>query len=128
MYRSLIALEALLEPHEVGDMVQSLLADAQQGGGGLPRWEVANDNSAGMVGDSQDVVIATSYAFGVRNFDRLAALRAMNIGASHPGTKSGKYSVRQKLKNYLKLGYVAALTAGSVFITLEYVTDDFALA
>ncbi len=128
MYRSLIALEALLEPHEVGDMVQSLLADAQQGGGGLPRWEVANDNSAGMVGDSQDVVIATSYAFGVRNFDRLAALRAMNIGASHPGTKSGKYSVRQKLKNYLKLGYVAAPTAGSASITLEYATDDFALA
>ena len=52
MYRSQIDLLALLEPHETSDMVQSLVADAQQGGGGLPRWEVANDNSGGMVGDS----------------------------------------------------------------------------
>ena len=52
----------------------------------------------------------------------------MNIGASHPGTKSGKYSVREKLKNYLKLGYVAARQLVRPLITLEYATDDFALA
>jgi len=60
MYRSLIALLALLDPRATSDMMQSLVADAEQGGGGLPRWQVANDNSGGMVGDSQDAVIATS--------------------------------------------------------------------
>jgi predicted alpha-1,2-mannosidase len=130
MYRSLIDLLALLEPHETSDMVQSLVADAQQGGGGLPRWEVANDNSGGMVGDSMDVVIATSYAFGARNFDTGAALQAMEEGASYVGTHSGRYAVREGLSDYLNLGYVSTQgnPGGSASITLEYAIDDFALA
>ncbi len=130
MYRSQISLLALLEPHEVSDMIQSLLADAQQGGGGLPRWEVVNDNSAGMVGDSQDVVIAMSYAFGARNFDTQAAWQAMEAGASQLGTRSGRYKVREGLSDYLKLGYVSAEKRpyGSAAITLEYAIDDFAIA
>jgi predicted alpha-1,2-mannosidase len=128
MYRSLIALMALLEPRETGDMMQSLVADAQQGGGGLPRWQVANDNSAGMVGDSQDVVIATSYAFGVRNFDIQGAWQAMNAGASDPNTHSGRYVVREGLSDYLHLGYVSAQASSSAAITLEYAIDDFAIA
>ena len=130
MYRSLIRLLALLDPQATSDMVQSLVADAQQGGGGLPRWQVANDNSGGMVGDSQDVVIATSYAFGARNFDTEAAFKAMDAGASHPGTLSSHYEVREGLSDYLKLGYVSTntLSYGSASITLEYATDDFAIA
>lgn len=128
MYRSLIALQALLEPREVGDMLQSLVVDAQQGGGGLPRWEVANDNSGGMVGDSMDAVIATSYTFGVRNFDALGALEAMDKGASQANTRSGRYIVREGLSDYLKLGYVSTRTPGSAAITLEYAIDDFAIA
>lgn len=128
MYRSEIDLLALLEPKETSDMLQSLVADAQQGGGGLPRWEVANDNSAGLVGDSPDVVIAMSYAFGVRNFDTQAAWQAMNAGASLPGTRSGQYPVREGLSDYLQLGYVSAQTPLSASITLEYAIDDFAIA
>src|SRR5579883_2233424 len=128
MYRSLIALLAILEPRETGDMLQSLVADARQGGGGLPRWEVANDNSGGMVGDSIDVVIATAYAFGVRNFDTQAALAAMVEGATLPGTHSGKHVVREALGEYLAHGYVSTGTPGSASITLEYAVDDFAIA
>jgi len=128
MYRSLIALLALLEPRETGDMLQSLVADARQGGGALPRWEVANDNSGGMVGDSMDVLFATSYALGVRNFDTEAALRAMELGASNPAALSGKHHPREGLSDYLKLGYVSTRTAGSASITLEYATDDYAIA
>jgi predicted alpha-1,2-mannosidase len=128
MYRSLIALLALLEPHETGDMMQSLVVDAQQGGGGLPRWQVANDNSAGMVGDSPDVVIATSYAFGIRNFDIQAAWHAMNAGASQPGTHAGRYVVREGLSDYLHQGYVSTQTPFSAAATLEYAIDDFAIA
>lgn len=128
MYRSLIALLSLLEPKETGDMLQSLVMDAQQGGGGLPRWEVANDNSGGMVGDSDDVLFATSYAFGVRGFDSHAALRAMDAGASQPTTYAGKYPTREGLDEYLNNGYVSTHLVGSAAITLEYATDDFALA
>jgi predicted alpha-1,2-mannosidase len=128
MYRSLIALRALLEPRVVGDMLQSLVEDAQQGGGGLPRWEVANDNSGGMVGDSIDVVIATSYALGVRNFDTQGALRAMEQGASVEGTRSGRALTREGMAEYLSKGYVSTTTSGSASITLEYAIDDFAIA
>ncbi len=128
MYRSLIGLLALLEPRETGEMMQSLVADAQQGGGALPRWEVANDNSGGMVGDSMDVLFATSYALGVRNFDAEAALRAMVQGASNPAALAGKYHPREGLGAYLKLGYVPTSIPGSASITLEYATDDYAIA
>jgi predicted alpha-1,2-mannosidase len=128
MYRSLIGLLALLDPQATSDMMQSLVADAQQGGGGLPRWEVANDNSGGMVGDSQDVVLATSYAFGARKFDTGGALHAMDQGASDPNTHSGKYVTREGLTDYLTRGYVSTRINGSAAITLEYATDDFAIA
>jgi predicted alpha-1,2-mannosidase len=128
MYRSLIGLRALLEPKETNDMIQSLVADAQQGGGGLPRWEVANDNSGGMVGDSSDAIIASSYAFGARNFDTQVALKAMDSGASQFTTLSGTYHPREGLHDYLTYGYVSTSTSSSAAITLEYTTDDFAIA
>lgn len=128
MYRSLIGLRALLEPERVGDMLQSLVDDAAQGGGGLPRWQVGADNSGGMVGDSQDAVIATAYALGVRNFDSAAALIAMDRGASDPFARSGTYVPREGLADYLRLGYVPSTLPGSASISLEYATDDFAIA
>ncbi|MDB5077478.1 MAG: alpha,2-mannosidase [Chloroflexi bacterium] len=129
MHRSLIRLRALLEPAETSDMLQSLVADAQQGGGGLPRWQVANDNSGGMIGDSQDIVIATGYAFGARHFDTHGALQAMDAGASRPGTLSGRNQVREGLDSYLSKGYVSQATGGgSAAITLEYASDDFAIS
>ena len=128
MYRSLVGLRAILEPQAMSDMLQSLVVDAQQGGGGLPRWEVANDNSGGMIGDSMDVVISTAYAFGARNFDTQAALQAMVTGATQPGTLSGKHVVRESLGEYLNSGYVSTDTAESASITLEYAVDDFAIA
>ncbi len=128
-YRSLIPLRALVAPRAMGDMVQSLLADAAQGGGGLPRWQVANDNSGGMIGDSQDVTIATAYAFGARGFDAATALRVIERGASVPGVRSSRNLVREGLFGYLQHGYVDQSTpGGSAAITLEYATDDFAIS
>ncbi|HEX7733295.1 MAG TPA: GH92 family glycosyl hydrolase [Ktedonobacteraceae bacterium] len=127
MYRSLMPLQAMLDPQAVGDMLQSLLADARQGGGGLPRWEVANDNSCGMVGDSMDAVIATSYALGVRNFDTQAALHAMELGASNADTRAGRCPAREGLRDYLKKGYVTTAIGWSASITLEYALDDYAI-
>lgn len=124
MYRSLIGLDALLEPATVRDMIISLTNDAAQGGGGLPRWQVASDNSGGMVGDSQDAVIATAHALGVTGFDEQAALAAMVRGASDPTARAGPYAPREGLADYLRLGYVP----GSASISLEYAVDDFAIA
>jgi predicted alpha-1,2-mannosidase len=129
-HRSLSPLIAILTPDEASDIIQSLVNYAKQdasvrdNGGGLPRWQQVNRNSGGMVGDGDDMIIATSFAFGANQFDTEAALAAMDKGASQPGTTSDGFEVRDGLKDYLQLGYVPDEAA----VTLEYCNDDFALA
>ena len=57
IYRSEIQLVALLAPHQAGDMVQSLVNDAAQGGW-LPKWAIVGGDAAQMNGDSADPIIA----------------------------------------------------------------------
>jgi predicted alpha-1,2-mannosidase len=129
-YRSLAPLIAILAPKESSDIIQSLVNYAQQDagvrtdGGGLPRWQQVNRNSGGMVGDGDDAIIASSFAFGATQFDAKAALIAMDKGASQPKTTSDGYKVREGLKDYMNLGYMPDEAA----ITLEYCNADFALA
>jgi predicted alpha-1,2-mannosidase len=129
-YRSLIQLRALLTPSETGDMMQSLVNDALQGGGAMPRWEQVSYNSGGMVGDGPTISIANAYAFGARNFDVQAAMKAADLAASTVGAKSGGQLAREGLADYLTKGFVVGArnsTSGPA-ITLEYANDDFALA
>jgi predicted alpha-1,2-mannosidase len=144
-YRTQIQLLALLEPKRAGDIVASLLADAEQSGC-LPRWSYANGQSMTMVGDSADPIIASAAAFGVTGFDQGAALVAMLRGANGPcRSANGEYLQRQGLDQYLALGYVPFdldtntrnansiygdpdAVWGSAATTLEYAVDDFAIA
>src|SRR5579863_1872162 len=119
-YRSLFPLLATLFPSEASDIAQSLVNDAQQGDGHLPRWEQANADSHGMNGDDGSVIIAEAYAFGARNFDTSGALKAM---------LHGQPNIRTGFSDYLKYGYVAANSTGaSAALTQEYTIDDFASA
>jgi predicted alpha-1,2-mannosidase len=145
VYRTEIPLLALIEPRRASDMVQSLVADAEQSGC-LPRWPYANGQSMTMVGDSADPMIAAAAAFGADHFDHAAALAAMVRGASEPcQSANGEYVERQGLAGYLEGGYVpfdedtkvrnansiyGSPTAvwGSAATTLEYALDDFAIA
>ena len=135
IYRSEIQLESLVDPHAVGDMVQSLVDDAQQTGW-LPKWAIVGGDESQMNGDSADPIIADALAMGVRNFDVPLALKYMVKGATQNETGHGLEIERQYLSQYLSQHYVNAgsldLTSidysigGSV--TLEYAIDDFAIA
>jgi predicted alpha-1,2-mannosidase len=130
IYRSESPLIALLFPEEASDMAQSLVVDAEQGGG-LPIWPVANDESGAMYGDPSVPIIASTYALGARDFDTRAALHAMIKGATDPETKSKTYPERPGLEDYLKYGYVPMEQKGlrgSPSVALEYEIADFALA
>jgi predicted alpha-1,2-mannosidase len=135
-YRSLIQLISLLTPVETGDMMHSLVNDALQGGGAMPRWEQVSYNSGGMVGDSPAIDVANAYAYGATNFDARAALTAADFAASTVGAKSGGKLVREGLMDYLAKGYVFEVPshtqdrngAAAPAVTLEYANDDFALA
>jgi len=129
IYRSEVPLLSWLWPRATGDMMQSLVADARQGGW-LPRWPVANDYTGEMNGDSADPIIAGAYAFGARHFDVHTALRYMLKGASQPGIGPRGYQERPGLGDYLQRGYVVPQSGGwgAASTTLEYAVDDFAIA
>ncbi|HWW76936.1 MAG TPA: GH92 family glycosyl hydrolase, partial [Pyrinomonadaceae bacterium] len=133
-YRTVVQLHALLAPRETSEMMQSLVADAEQSGW-LPKWPMANDVTAVMGGDSPVPLIANGYAFGARSFDARGALRFMLKGATEPGSGVHGYVERARLAEYLKLGYVPVTSfkwdngmTGATSASLEYVTDDFCVA
>lgn len=131
IYRSETPLLAWLFPEEASDMAQSLVNDAEQGGGGLPKWPVANDESGAMYGDPAVPIIVSTWAFGARDFDTRAALRAMLRGATDPEAKSKTYPVRPGLADFLKYGYIPMEQKGlrgSPSVALEYEIADFSLA
>ncbi len=128
IYRNTVQMQALFEPARASDMMQSLVNDADQSGE-LPRWPAANAVTYVMQGDSPDPVIASSYAFGAHSFNAQDALKWMITGATQPKDIKRGLSERLYLQDYLKLGYVCndadSLSASR---TLEYVSDDFAIA
>jgi len=132
IYRAEVPLLALLAPRETGDMMQSLVSDAQQSGGGtLPRWSLANIDTGVMVGDPADPIIAGAYAFGATHFDTGAALDAMVAGATRSGSRPDGAAARPGLAEYLRLGWVPYHDGklwGPAATTLEYTSADFALS
>ena len=132
IYRSQVQLITILLPKIASDIAQSLVNDAEQGGG-LPLWPVANDESSVMVGDPSDAILASIYAFGGRGFDTRAALAAMLKGADEPKTHVRLYPERPGLEDYLSKGYIAQRPetpsgAGAASVTLEDTSADFAIS
>ena len=126
IYRSETPLLALLVPGRTSDMMRSLLNDQAQGGW-LPKWGYDNNYTGVMNGDAEDAVIAEAYAFGARDFDTAAALKAMVKGATQaisPGAWSGSYVERPNARDYDHLGFVP----GNASETLEYAVADYAVA
>lgn len=129
IYRCQVELLAMLFPKQASDIAESLVKDAEQGGG-LPIWPVANDESSVMVGDPSDAILAGIYAFGARAFDTKEALEYMLRGADNPDTRVRLYPERPHLKELLSLGYIpeSESAQGSASITLEDQNADFAIS
>jgi predicted alpha-1,2-mannosidase len=129
IYRSQVQLITMFMPKVGSDIAQSLVVDAEQGGG-LPIWPVANDESSCMVGDPSDPILASIYAFGGRDFDTKAALRAMVKGAEDPSVHVRLYPERPGLAEFLAKGYISesAESKGSASVTLEDENADFSIS
>ena len=140
IYRSEVPLLTLVNPDVSGQMMASLVRDAQQGGW-LPVWQVVGGYTGVMNGDSSDPILAEGYAFGASNRDSWApaALQAMVKGATQAQTPAdlgqGYYIERPGLASELQLGYVpntfeccTSATDVGASATLEYSQDDYAIA
>jgi predicted alpha-1,2-mannosidase len=130
IYRCQVQLITMLMPQVGSDMAQSLVVDAEQGGG-LPRWSVANNEAGSMVGDPADLILASIYAFGGKNFDTASALKAMLHGANDLDARARWSVERPHGDEFLRLGFVPqeeGSKTGTASITLEYTSADFAIS
>lgn len=137
-FRAAMPLEIMLEPKRAGDMVQSLVKKAEQGGW-MPIFPCWNHYTAAMVGDHALSVIADAYAKNVRNFDVNSAYQFLHKNAFEVNANAKSYEAgqgRRALKSYLQYGYVpledsvwqAFHKREQVSRTLEYAYDDFCLS
>jgi len=121
-YRTQIQLLSMLVPAKASDMVASLGNFAEQAGGGMPRWVLANRETGIMQGDPSSILVANAYAFGARNFDARKLLQIMVHGATDSTANAQGYLTRPGLKQLLEKGYYDAS------IQLEYNSADFAIS
>ncbi|MEU9835663.1 GH92 family glycosyl hydrolase [Streptosporangium sp. NPDC048047] len=129
IYRSEVQLLALLAPDAASDIAQSMYANAQSLGNVWDRWSHQTAVTGVMVGDPFHVILSTVYAFGARDFEYTAALRAMadaarRVGPMDIGHPQLGYDERPGNAAFMKQGYVPNDPSS----TLEYGIADFGIA
>ncbi|MCH9684034.1 MAG: GH92 family glycosyl hydrolase [Deltaproteobacteria bacterium] len=119
-FRATHPLLTILDPTRTRDFVQTLVSQAQWGGGDLPMWELAANYTGTMIGYHAVPVIVDAWVKGIRDFDVERALE-FSI-ATADAEKLG-------LPGYRAHGYVPAEQEHeSVSKTLEYAYDDWCIA
>jgi predicted alpha-1,2-mannosidase len=127
-HRTQMPFLAIFAPNEADDMMESFAnmvkSDNSAASICLPRWEQANGDTRGMIGDGNSASVANMYAYGVTNFDTTTVMNAMLNGANDPNAMSDGHACRENLSSYLSKGYVP----GSASQTLEYAMADFGVS
>ncbi|MBK6588043.1 MAG: GH92 family glycosyl hydrolase [Acidobacteria bacterium] len=101
-YRTVHPLLTLVYPELQEEMLKTMV-DMYRESGQLPKWEVGASESYTMVGDPAAIVIADSYAKGIRNFDIKTAYKALLEQAKKT---EGVNHVRPGYNSYVKYGYI----------------------
>ena len=125
-YRTEFPLLGLVAPDVARDVARSILADADQNGGMLPRWVQANRDQQIMGGDSATATLGDAVGEGLlSDTDGERAYQAMLYDATHVP----HVSAREGLEGYLQRGWVGQDETGrsGAALTLEYAIDDAAM-
>ncbi len=137
-YRALHPLLCIIAPEESGQMMQSLVTMAEEGGW-LPIFPCWNSYTAAMIGDHATSVLADAAVKGIRGFDMQKAYHFMRRNAFETPASFDEYANgmgRRALTSYLRYGYVpledsvkeAFHQQEQTSRTLEYAYDDFCVA
>lgn len=123
-YRTVHPLLTLVYP-EIQLSILRSIEDMTRDAGAPPKWELVGDEVQMMVGDPANIVVADSYAKGLRDFDAEELYDTMRAAAERGSHRPGNDA-------YLELGYVpmerASDSWGPVSTTLEYALADASLA
>ena len=137
-FRALHPLLTLIDPQDVGPMIQSLVQMYEQGGW-IPKWPNPTYSNI-MIGTPADAIVADAFVKGFRNFDVNQAYAAIYKDAMRPPDGDTQkrwedranwtsYEARGGLTYYKQLGYIPAdRTSESVSCTLEDAFEDFCVA
>src|SRR5258705_1093785 len=125
-YRPEWPLLTLIEPRVAHDVAVSILDDADQNGGMLPRWVQANIDRQIMGGDSATATLGDAVGEGILTGDEGARAYAAML---HNATTLPPVSARDGLSGYLQRGWVGQDETGrsGAALTLEYAIDDAAI-
>jgi predicted alpha-1,2-mannosidase len=134
-FRALHPLFTIVEPERDGEMVQSLIDKAEQGGY-LPIFPAWNSYTSEMTGDHAVAIIADAYFKGIKEFDIEKAYFYMRRNALETPSDPAEYrdgKGRRALQSYMKFGYIpledhvpnAFHGDEQVARTLDYAYDDF---
>jgi predicted alpha-1,2-mannosidase len=123
-YRTEFPLLGLIAPDVARDVARSILTDADQNGGQLPRWVQANRDQQIMGGDSATATVGDAVGEDLLGAtDARRAYDAMLYNATH------EVSARGGITDYMQLGWVPQDRSGrsGAALTLEYAIDDAAM-
>lgn len=123
-YRTEFPLLGLVAPDVARDVGRSLLDDADQNGGMLPRWVQANRDQQIMGGDSATATLGDAVGEGLLSAaDAQRAYTTMLYNATH------EVSAREGITDDMRIGWVPQKPSGrsGAALTLEYAIDDAAM-
>ncbi len=100
VFRSHIPLLTIIDPQSVNELANSLIAKAEDGKMGFPKWEIAGCYSNCMLGDPAIPVILDAWTKGIRRFDLGKAFHFSKLTSLGP-------SIRNGWEDFNNLGYVA---------------------
>ena len=129
IYRSEIPLLAMLEPGRMEDMAQSVVLMYQQGGW-IDRWPQINLYTNDMVGSPLSIAVATTWLYGLHDFDIGTAWKGMLQDATEAPPPGKPYLGEEGVDWMNTLHYLPAdkVEYGSVAKTLEYTVAYASLA
>lgn len=133
-FRALHPLLSIIDPAKNNDYIRSLLLKAQEGGV-LPKWELAGNYTATMIGYHATSLMADAYTKGYADFDLNEAYKACIRAAEYDttGIKCPELvlPVLMPMARYYKntLGYIPCDRENeSVAKALEYAYDDYCIS
>lgn len=133
-FRALHPLLSIIDPAKNNDYIRSLLLKAQEGGV-LPKWELAGNYTATMIGYHAASLMADAYTKGYADFDLNEAYKACIRAAEYDttGIKCPELvlPVLKPMARYYKntLGYIPCDRENeSVAKALEYAYDDYCIS
>ena len=126
VYRSQLPLLDLVAPRVARQVMGSLLDDAAQNHGVVPRWVQANIDRGIMAGDSGSAALADGAAEGLLTPAQSAQALALLV---HQATALPPVWPREHLDTLVKYGYIPCEVDDiSPSVTQEYGIDDSAVA